>query len=60
MSVGNAEAGEKIAALYTVVACCKAAWINSAVYLTDTLERDAEDPDIPIASLLPSKWKPPD
>ena len=60
MSVGNVEAGEKIAALYTIVACCKAARINSTAYLTDTLERLAEHPDIPIASLLPSKWKPPD
>ncbi len=60
MSVGNDEASEKIAALYTVVACCKAARINSAAYPNDTLERLAEDPDIPTASLQPSKWKLPD
>jgi len=59
MSVGHVEAGEKIAALYTIVACCKAAGVNTTAYLTDTLERLAEHSDIPIESLLPSNWKPP-
>jgi len=60
MSVGHAKAGQKIAALYTIVACCKAAGINSTAYLTDILERLAELPEVPIDSLLPTKWKPPD
>ena len=60
MSVGHVEAGEKIAALYTIVACCKAAHINPTAYLTDLLERLTEYPDSPLESLLPSKWKPPE
>ena len=60
MRLGHAKAGQKIAALHTIVACCKAVDIILTAYLTDILERLAEQPEVPIDSLLPSKWKPPD
>ena len=58
-SVGNESAGQKIATLYTLTACCKAAGINPTIYLTDVLERLEVDPNIPIEKLLPHNWKPP-
>jgi transposase len=59
-SVGNESAGQKIAALYTMTACCKNAGINPTIYLTDVLERLDASPNIDIESLLPENWKPPD
>ena len=59
-SVGNASAGQKIAALYTVTACCKLAGVDPVPYLTDVLQRLEASPTTPIETLLPHRWKPPD
>jgi transposase len=57
-SVGNASAGERIAALYTITACCKRSGVEPVAYLTDVLERLEAAPDTPIELLLPDRWKP--
>jgi len=45
MSVGAESAGQSIATLYTLTACCKRAGIDPIVYLTDVLRRLGRDPD---------------
>lgn len=60
LSIGNASAGQKIAALYTITACCKLAGVDPVTYLTDVLERLDASPTTPVETLLPHRWKPPD
>jgi len=59
LTVGNTAAGECIAALYTMTACCKAAGVDPQAYLTDVLDRIEDHPPDQLDELLPHKWKPP-
>ena len=56
---GNKEAGENLAALYTVVATCVANAVDPLAYLTDVLTRLDTTPADQIAQLLPQNWAPP-
>src|SRR6185295_314663 len=53
MSVGAESAGQSIATLYTLTACCKRAGIDPIVYLTDVLRRLGQDPDCSVDALMP-------
>jgi transposase len=53
--VGNVDAGDNIGVLYTLIATCEARGINPFAYLTDVLERVADEP---VELLLPSAWRP--
>lgn len=53
--VGDVDAGDHIAVLYTLIATCEARGINPFAYLTDVLERLADEP---VDALLPSEWRP--
>lgn len=55
--VGNAEAGERLAGLYSLVASCEANGKNPVAYLTDVLLRIAA-PRQNIDDLLPDRWTP--
>lgn len=58
MFAGNKEAGENLAALYTVVATCIANKVDPLAYLTDVLTRLDSTPADQIDSLLPQNWAP--
>jgi transposase len=58
MSVGAESAGQSIATLYTLTACCKRTGINPTAYLTDVLRRLGRDPDCSVDELMPHRWKP--
>jgi transposase len=60
MSVGALHAGQSIAALYTLTACCKKVGIDPTKYLTDVLARIGRDPECSVDDLMPHVWKPPD
>jgi transposase len=60
MSVGAESAGQRIATLYTLTACCKRAGIDPTAYLTDVLRRLGRDPKCSIDELMPHRWKSPD
>lgn len=53
--VGDVDAGDNIAVLYTLIATCEARGINPFAYLADVLERLADEP---VDALLPSEWRP--
>jgi len=53
MSVGAESAGQCIATLYTLTACCKRAGIDPIGYLTDALRRLGRDPDCSVDELMP-------
>jgi transposase len=53
--VGDVDAGNNVAVLYTLMATCEARGINPFAYLTDVLERIADEP---VDALLPSAWQP--
>lgn len=53
---GNKEAGENLAALYTVVATCVANAVDPLAYLTDVLTRLDTTPADQISQLLPQNW----
>ena len=53
---GNKEAGENLAALYTVVATCVANAVDPLAYLTDVLTRLDATPADRINQLLPQNW----
>lgn len=53
---GNKEAGENLAALYTVVATCVASAVDPLAYLTDVLTRLDSTPADQIEQLLPQNW----
>lgn len=57
--VGNKEAGENLAGLYSLVATCEAKGINPQAYLADVLPRIADYPARKLDELLPQNWKPP-
>jgi transposase len=53
---GNKDAGENLAALYTVVATCVANEVDPLAYLTDVLTRLDSTPADQIDTLLPQNW----
>lgn len=56
--VGNQQAGENLAVLYSLVATAEHHGINPLEYLTDVLTRVAKEREVD--ALLPDRWKPPD
>jgi len=57
--IGNDEAGENIAGLYSLVATCIAHGKNPVEYLTDVMVRINTHPQSRIDELLPDLWQPP-
>lgn len=58
--VGDEEAGENIAGLFSIVASCVQNQVNPVEYITDVLERISDHPLTAIDDLLPDRWRPPD
>jgi transposase len=56
--VGNEDAGDNIAGLYSLIATCKAYGKNPLEYLTDVLTRIGSHPQSKIDELLPERWQP--
>ncbi len=56
--VGNDEAGENIAGLYSLVATCEANDVDPEAYLADVLTRLATHPNADLDALLPHRWTP--
>ncbi|MBL8910878.1 MAG: transposase domain-containing protein, partial [Archangium sp.] len=56
--VGNEEAGENLAGLYSLVASCEAN-VNPVEYLTDVLSRINDHPNSKLDELLPHLWRGP-
>jgi transposase len=54
--VGNDDAGENLAGLYSLVATCEANGINPLAYLEDVLVRVHTHPNSRIDELLPHNW----
>jgi len=54
--VGNDDAGENLAGLYSLVATCEANGVNPLDYLEDVLIRVHTHPNSRIDELLPHKW----
>ncbi len=54
--VGNDEAGEKLAGLYSLVATCEANRVNPLAYLEDVLTRVGSHPAAKVDDLLPHRW----
>lgn len=54
--VGNVDAGENIAGLYSLVATCEARGINPYAYLADVLARVGAHPQNRLDELLPGPW----
>jgi len=57
--VGHEEAGDNLAALYTLVRTCEAVGVNPLDYLADVLIRIQTHPADRIDDLLPHRWAPP-
>ena len=57
--VGNDEAGENLAGLYSLLATCEANGINPVEYLADVLVRVNTHPAPRLDELLPHLWQPP-
>jgi transposase len=55
--VGNEDAGDNIAGLYSLVATCEANGVNPIAYLTDVLLRVSTHPADQIDDLLPQNWR---
>jgi transposase len=56
--VGHEDAGDNVAALYTLVATCEAHGVNPFEYLRDVLMRVSTHPASDIDALLPHRWAP--
>lgn len=54
--VGNLEAGENLAGLYSLVASCELHGVNPIAYLSDVLLRIDRHPAAKIDELLPDAW----
>lgn len=54
--VGNVDAGQSLAGLYSLVATCEARGINPFEYLADVIPRVQDYPAGRIAELLPGAW----
>jgi transposase len=57
--VGDVEAGDHLATLYSLVSTCEARDIDPVAYLQDVLMRVDTHPASRIDELLPHKWSPP-
>jgi transposase len=57
--VGDVEAGDHLATLYSLVSTCEARDIDPVEYLKDVLLRVDTHPASRIDELLPQNWKPP-
>ncbi len=57
--VGDVEAGDHLAILYSLVPTCEARNIDPVAYLQDVLMRVDTHPASRIDELLPHKWSPP-
>lgn len=57
--VGNEDAGENIAGLYSLISTCAANGVNPLEYLTDVLLRVQTHPAERIDELLPHRWQRP-
>jgi transposase len=57
--VGNEDAGENIAGVYSLIATCEANGINPFAYLQDVLVRVQTHPAAAIDELLPLRWQGP-
>jgi transposase len=56
--VGNEDAGNNVAGLYSLVATCEANGVNPLDYLSDVLLRVQDHPAAEIDDLLPHRWRP--
>ena len=56
--VGHEDAGDNIAALYTLVSTCEAHGVDPFAYLRDVLVRVSSHPASDIDALLPHRWAP--
>jgi transposase len=56
--VGNEDAGDNIAGLYSLVASCEANDVNPLEYLRDVMLRISTHPADRIDELLPDRWNP--
>jgi transposase len=54
--VGDPEAGENLAVLYTLVSTCEAQGVNPYAYLADVLMRVQTHPAARVAELRPDRW----
>ncbi|MGH7239952.1 MAG: IS66 family transposase, partial [Candidatus Saccharimonadales bacterium] len=57
MFAGSHKGAERMALLYSLMACCKSHDINPYDYLKDVLTRIASYPHKQVAQLLPHNWK---
>ena len=57
--MGDEDAGENLAGLYSLVSTCEANSIDPIAYLQDVLLRVDTHPASRIDELLPHNWKPP-
>lgn len=55
---GNHEAAQRIAIMYSFMACCKMNQVNPQTWLQDVLFRIQDHPVNRIGELLPHRWKP--
>jgi transposase len=55
--VGNEDAGENIAGVYSLIATCEANGVNPFTYLQDVLVRVQTHPAARIDELLPHRWQ---
>ena len=58
--VGDEDAGEHLAGLYSLVSTCEANSVDPIAYLRDVLLRVDTQPASQIDDLLPHRWRPPD
>ena len=58
MFAGSHKGAERMALLYSLMACCKSHDINPFDYLKDVLTRIASYPHKQVAQLLPPNWRP--
>ena len=56
--VGHEDAGDNIAALYTLVGTCEAHGVDPFAYLRDVLIRVSSHPASDVDALLPHRWIP--
>jgi transposase len=56
--VGNDEAGENIACLYSLIATCEANGVDPEAYFRDVLMRLPTHPNARLDELLPHRWTP--
>ena len=57
---GDAECGENIAGVYSLIATCERHRVDPQAYLQDVLLRVQSHPDSQLDELLPDRWRPPD